>query len=121
MDAVTYSNSATVEFVTRHMIPLRVFMASGGSLPQRFAIQYTPTRLVLDGEGTEHYRAVGFESTNELIPAMMFGIGKAHFDRGDCKRALPYFETIVAVYAVSKVSAQAGDFKRACISRGARS
>jgi len=80
MDAVTYPNDGVIEFIQKHMIPLRVaFDAKPLSID--FNIKWTPTLIILDADRKEHQRTVGFLPPEELIPSLMLGIAKSHFDR----------------------------------------
>lgn len=93
MDAVTYPNAKTITFINENMIPLRLFFdARPWSVD--FNIQWTPTIITLDQEGKEHHRTVGFLSPEELIPSLILGIGKLHFDATQLDDALRYFEKL---------------------------
>lgn len=95
MDAGTYPNQAVVEFINQNTIPLRI---SSDQQPAAsdFKITWTPTLLILDQEGNEHYRTVGFMDTDELIPSLLLGIGNLHFNGNDFKKALSSYEKILS-------------------------
>src|SRR3972149_1205178 len=78
MGAVTYPQVEVVEFVEQTLIPLQV--TSDAPLAKDFNLQWTPTLIVLDLEGKEHHRAIGFLPPEELIPMLLAGIGKCDFD-----------------------------------------
>ena len=80
MDTVSYPNPKMIDFFSKHLIPVRILINSK-PLPQRFKVQWTPTLVLLDEEGEEHHRTVGFLAPEELLPSLMLGIGKTYFDR----------------------------------------
>jgi len=80
MDTVSYPNPKVIDFFSKHLIPVRVLINSK-PLPQKFRVQWTPTLVLLDEEGEEHHRTVGFLAPEELLPSLMLGIGKSYFDR----------------------------------------
>jgi len=119
MDAVTYPDPRTVEFVNRHLIALRVSTGSAGPLPGRFNVKYTPTIVIVDEDGREHDRVVGFLPPEEFVPSIALGIGKALFNRGECGRAVGIFDGILSDYPGSKSRQTAQDLRQACLARGA--
>ena len=80
MDAVSYPNENVIEFIQKEMVPLRVpFDAQ--PLSTDFNIKWTPTIIILDSNGKEHQRIVGFIPPEELIPFLMLGFAKSYFAR----------------------------------------
>ena len=65
----------------------------------------------VNGGGKEHHRTVGFLPPEELIPSLMLGIGKVHFDAERIGEALKYFENIVKEFPRSDSTAEALYFK----------
>ena len=94
MDAVTYPNESVIEFIQKHLIPLRVaFDAKPLSID--FNVKWTPTLIVLDAEGKEHHRTVGFFPPEELIPSLMLGIAKSNFNRERFSEALSTLDNLL--------------------------
>ena len=100
MDAVAYPNPAVIDFITSNLVPLRI-PADDRKLAPRFRIKWTPSLLILDDDGVEHYRTLGFFTPQELIPSLLLGMGKAYFNRPDRPKAGACFERIIADYAFS--------------------
>jgi hypothetical protein len=100
MDAVAYPDSAVIRFVNENLIPLRI-PSDHPELGPRFKIKWTPSLLILDAEGVEHSRTLGFFPASELIPALLLGMGKAHFNRAERPAAGKCFERIVADFPKS--------------------
>jgi tetratricopeptide (TPR) repeat protein len=97
MDAVAYPDAAVIEFITKNLIPIRV-PANDHALAPKFRIKWTPSLLILDKQGIEHNRTVGFFWPQELIPSLLLGMGKACFNQPDRPKAISYFEEIITSY-----------------------
>jgi hypothetical protein len=106
MDAVTYPNTGVIKFLYKNVVALRV-SASEQPLATDFNVKWTPTLLVLDAEGKEHHRIVGFLPPEELIPSLMLGIAKSGFDREQYGEALSALEKLVADYPKSDSAPEA--------------
>jgi thioredoxin-related protein len=106
MDAVSYPNPKVVAFFEEHLAPVRVLITSK-PLPRRFKVNWTPTLVLLDADGEEHNRTVGYLPPEELIPSLMLGIAKAHFDSEQYSRALAFLDKIVAEYPESNSAPEA--------------
>jgi hypothetical protein len=106
MDAVSYPNPKVVEFVEKNLIGVKVLINSQ-PLPKKFRVQWTPTLLLLDAEGEEHNRTVGFLPPEELLPSLMLGIGKSHFDHDEFTQAEDTFQKLLSEYPKSDSSAEA--------------
>ena len=100
MDAVTYPNDKVVEFVEKHLVPLRVpFDAK--PLSDDFNVQWTPTLVILDSEGQEHHRTTGFLPPEEFMAMVLLGIGKLRFDQGKFEAAIEKMDRVLAEYPQS--------------------
>lgn len=106
MNAVAFPDPAVVDFVTNHLIPVRV-PADDPILGPRYKVKWTPTLLILDAEGVEHYRSLGFYPPEELIPSLLLGMGKAKFNLPDRPAACSCFEKILANYPASSLAPEA--------------
>ncbi|HOO41644.1 MAG TPA: hypothetical protein PK653_09365 [Syntrophales bacterium] len=100
MDAVAYPEPAVIEFVNTNLIPLRI-PAVDHDLAVEYRIKWTPSLLILDEKGTEHYRSLGFFWPQELIPSLLLGMGKAYFDKPDRVKAASCFGRIIEEYPKS--------------------
>ncbi|OPY90887.1 MAG: hypothetical protein A4E72_00405 [Syntrophus sp. PtaU1.Bin208] len=106
MDAVAYIDAAVIEFVNKNLIPIRI-PADDPLLAPRFLIKWTPTLLILDKEGVAHDKNVGFFWPQELIPCLLLGMGKTHFDQPDRTTACSCFEQIINSYPSSSQAPEA--------------
>ena len=57
--------------------------------------------VVLDLDGAEHHRTTGFLGPEELIPMILLGLGKTHFDREEFDQAIVSLETLLKDYLQS--------------------
>jgi hypothetical protein len=105
MDTVTYPNKNVIEFSNQFVIPLRV--RSDNPLAVDFNIQWTPALIVLDQDGKEQHRTVGFFSAEELIPSILLGIGIGHSGKNEFKEAIGCYEKILIDYSASQVAPEA--------------
>lgn len=106
MDTVTYPNKSVIDFISEHVIPLRV-VSDQQPIASDFNVTWTPALLILDQEGIEHHRTVGFLGVAELIPSLLLGIGNLHFNGNDFKEALTHYESLLARYPRSDSAPEA--------------
>jgi hypothetical protein len=106
MDAVSYPNLKVIDFFSTYLVPVRVLISST-PLPQQFKVKWTPTLVILDSQGEEHHRSVGFLPPDELIPSLMLGIATSHFDRERFDDALSYLDRLILEYPDSDVAPEA--------------
>jgi hypothetical protein len=100
MDAVTYPDTRVSDFIEKKLIPLQV-PYNHQPLSIDFNVQWTPTLVTLDAEGKEHHRTVGFLAPEELIPSLLLGVSKVHFDLEQFVPALATLEALLAEYPKS--------------------
>jgi len=106
MDAVSYPNAKVIDFFSQYLAPVRVLISST-PLPQQFKVKWTPTFVILDSEGEEHHRSVGFLPPEELIPSIMLGMAKTQFDHEQFSEALPHLDRLITEYPKSDVAPEA--------------
>ena len=106
MNAVAFPDPAVIDFVNNNLIPVRI-PADDTKLGPRYKLKWTPTLLILDAEGVEHYRTLGFYPPEELIPSLLLGMGKAKFNLSDRPAACDSFGRILAAYPKSSQAPEA--------------
>ncbi|TVM03297.1 MAG: hypothetical protein CV087_06030 [Candidatus Brocadia sp. WS118] len=114
MDTVSYPDKKVIEFIKNSFIPVRV-RSDAQPLATDFSIKWTPTLVILDTEGKEHHRTVGFLSPEELIPVLMLGIAKVYFDLNAFKEALSRLEKILSDFPKSSSAPEAIYLKGVCL------
>lgn len=106
MDAVAYIDPAATQFVNDTFVPVRI-PADDPELGPRYKVKWTPTLLLLDAEGNELYRTLGFYPPEELIPSLLLGMGMVKFDIPDRPAACDCFGKILAEYPKSSLAPEA--------------
>jgi len=106
MDAVAYIDPQVISFVNSNLIPLRL-AAADPVLGPKYRVKWTPTLLLLDADGVEHYRTLGFYPPEDLIPSLLLGMGKAHFNLPDRPAACGCFQRIIKDYPKSQQAPEA--------------
>ncbi len=114
MDTVSYPNKSVTEFINTSVIPLRV-RSDTQPMASNFNLQWTPTLIILDKEGKEHHRTVGFIPAEELIPSLLLGITKVYFDLSAFKEALSNLEKILSDFPKSSAAPEAIYLKGVCL------
>jgi len=69
MDAVTYPDEKVINFINQHFVTLRL-ASDDQQYAKEFNIHWTPSIIILDEEGREHHRTLGFLAAEELIPSL---------------------------------------------------
>jgi len=100
MDTVTYPNPAVIDFVQKNLIPLQTAF-DAQPLAADFSIQWTPTLIMLDSQGKEHHRTVGFLAPADLIPSLILGMAKCHFGQERFGEALSLLDRLLGEFADS--------------------
>lgn len=100
MDAVTYPETKVIEFIDQHVVPLRVAFDSQ-PLATEFNVKWTPVLVILDQEGSAHQQTLGFFTPEELIPSMMLGIAKMHFNHDHYDDAIGTLHSLQADFPKS--------------------
>jgi hypothetical protein len=106
MDTVTYPNAKVIDFFGKYLAPVRVLISSA-PLPQQFKVKWTPTFVILDSQGEEHHRSVGFLPPEELIPSLTLGMAKTWFDHEQFSEALSHLDRLISGYPKSDVAPEA--------------
>lgn len=106
MGAVTYPDAKVVEFISKNLIPIQV-KSDAQPISTNFNVKWTPSLITLDQEGKEHHRTVGFLSPDELIPSLLLGIAKCHFDQEHFNEALASLDKLMADYPKSAAAPEA--------------
>ncbi len=106
MDAVTYPQTKVIEFIKQNVIAARL-LADQQPWATDYTIKWTPALLIVDAEGKEHSRTVGFLSAEELIPALLMGIGAWHMNSDAFTAAIGCFDRVLAEAPGSDAAPQA--------------
>jgi|UniRef100_A0A7C3SLJ3 hypothetical protein len=106
MGAVTYPDERVVQFVDLNFIPVQVEV-SNRELMEKYNVSWTPTILVLDAEGREHYRSVGFLPPEVFVATFGVAKGRYYLDLGQFAEAQAMFAAVIDRGAVPEVVPEA--------------
>jgi hypothetical protein len=106
MDADAYPDKNVTEFITENIVPLRLLF---GTMPlsKNFNVKWTPTLIVLDTSGKEHYRIVGFTTAEEIIPTLLLGIAKTYFELDKLDQTIRNMDKIISEHPESDQAPEA--------------
>lgn len=106
MDAVAYPQPKVIDFISSNLVALRI-PADDPALGPRFTVKWTPTLLILDADGVEQSRTLGFLSPEELIPSLLLGMGKAAFNQADRPAACNCLDRLITEFPKSFATPEA--------------
>jgi hypothetical protein len=97
MNTGPYSDEKVQKFLEEQFVPLRspCFWDKPTEPMKRYGVTWTPTFLVLDPDGKEHHRFVGYVPSDDLFAQLGTGIGKLHFDSDRLDDAITQFRTVI--------------------------
>jgi Thioredoxin-like domain len=95
MDTITYPEYGVQEFVRDHFTPVRLDVHHAAEAVRRYNQIWTPTLLVLNEEGVEVHRTVGYLPPEEFRAELSLGLGKYHLVRGAMQNAIVHLRETV--------------------------
>ncbi|MDI6852616.1 MAG: hypothetical protein QME75_03285 [Deltaproteobacteria bacterium] len=110
MGAVTYPNEGVARFVDLNFIPVQIEV-SNKAMTEKYNVSWTPTILVLDADGKEHYRIVGFLQPDVFIATLEVGKGRFYLDQEQFAEAQALFEEVIDRCPVPEVVPEAVFFQ----------
>jgi len=96
--------------VENSFIPLQIDFNKNKALVNRFGIKWTPTIVILDADGDEHHRFIGFLPPEDFIAQIIIGKGKADFNLDYLERAIQCFQEILVRYPKTDAAPEAQYF-----------
>ena len=114
MDAVTYPNAKVIDFLQDKVIPLQL---TSNAKPESddYNVKWTPHLAILDADGKEHHKIVGFLPAPEFIAAVLLGVGKAAFGFDKFDEAIANFDQTINEYAYTSSAPEAVFFRAVCL------
>lgn len=106
MGAVTYPDERVAKFLSLNFVPVQL-QSSNTAMMQKFSVSWTPTLIVLDADGREHYRAVGFFTPEDMIATFMAAKGRWALDTDQLADARALFEEVISCYPDKDAAAEA--------------
>ena len=106
---MTYPQERVAKFISLNFVPVQI-QTSNAEMMRKFSISWTPSLLVLDAEGREHYRAIGFFTPDDLIATFMTAKGRWALDTEQFADARAMFEEAISCYPDKEAAAEATFF-----------
>jgi tetratricopeptide (TPR) repeat protein len=106
MGTVTYPNAGVAQFVDLNFVPVQVEV-SHKELMAKYNVSWTPTILVLDADGKEHYRSVGFLQPDAFIATFQLGKARYYLDLEQFAEARALLEELIERSPVPEVVPEA--------------
>jgi tetratricopeptide (TPR) repeat protein len=100
MDTVTYPEEDVVNFINNYLIPLRINVKDDLPL-EKYHYIWTPTLAVLDLNGNEVQRTIGFLGPDELIATLQLGLAKVRLDAGKYDTAMIPLRSLIEIFPKS--------------------
>ncbi len=94
------------KFLSLNFVPVQL-QSSNTAMMQKFSVSWTPTLIVLDADGREHYRAVGFFTPEDMIATFMAAKGRWALDTDQLADARALFEEVISSYPDKDAAAEA--------------
>lgn len=110
MDALTYRAEEVVSFVHEYLIPVRIDFANK-AIYDNFNAIWTPTLLVLDYQGHEVQKTIGFLEPEKFMAMMHLGMAKVHFATGEYDAANVHFKRLMDRFPESSAVPEAVFFQ----------
>ena len=109
MNAGPYSDEKVQKFIEEEFIPLKsqCFFDKRTDLMKEFDIKWTPTLLIHDSNGKEHYRFVGFVPVDDFLAHLKFGKGMIFFNHYRYAEAIDQFNAVIEQHPDTGVAPQA--------------
>ena len=94
-------------FINEHFVPLHAHIKEHPAWFHRFNAVWTPTVLVMDGEGTERVRIEGYLSRPEFQAQLEMALGRIAFLHKRWPEAEQHYDTVVRQFPQTKSAAEA--------------
>lgn len=106
-----YPDPRVAEFVNERFVPVRVHVKHQHEdfqrLGERYTAQWTPTVLVIDGDGEVRHRIEGFLPADDFLAQLMLGEAHAAFRRNDHAAAEPLYRQVVERFPNTEAAPEA--------------
>ena len=105
--AVTYPDSNVCASVENNFIPIQIDFNKNKALVKRYAVKWTPTIIILDSDGEDHHRFVGYLPPEDFIAQIILGKGKVEFDLDRFEQAIQCFQEILVRFPKADAAPEA--------------
>lgn len=109
MNAGPYSDEKLQTYIEEEFILLKspCFWDKRTGLMKQFDIVWTPTLLIHDSDGKEHYRLVGYIPTHDLLAHLKFGKGEKFLNHYCYAETISHFKAVIEQHPDAGVTPEA--------------
>jgi hypothetical protein len=107
LEAEVYPDDRVAKLLGDHFVTARLLRSDHPRESERFNIMWTPTLVMLEPDGTERHRVVGFLPVEDFIAQLELGLAKTAFGRGNFAGAQHAFQAIVDRYPSTDAAPEA--------------
>jgi tetratricopeptide (TPR) repeat protein len=93
--------------VEENFVPLQIDFNKGKALVKRYSVKWTPTIIILDLNGNEHHRFIGFLPPEDFTAQLILGKGKTEFDLDHFEQAIQCFQEVLTLYPKADAAPEA--------------
>jgi TolA-binding protein len=93
--------------LNEQFVPVKVNIKENPKGFERFGVQWTPTLVVADGDGTERYRFEGYMPPEEFLAHVALGLANSAFARSNWDEAEQRFRKLLERHSDSDVAPEA--------------
>ena len=90
-----YPDPEVAGFITQNFIADRAHVKEQQDVFARFGVEWTPTVLIVDADGTERHRFEGFLPKDDYLAQLRIGLAHAARSRGDFAAAERRYRELV--------------------------
>jgi hypothetical protein len=93
-----YPDARVIRFVNENFVPVELHVKDCLHDFVRFGVDWTPTLIFLEPDGTERYRYAGSLPADDFLAHLKLGLARAAFARREFDRAITAFESLAAEF-----------------------
>jgi TolA-binding protein len=106
-----YSDPRVIDLITERFVPARIHVKEDHDaferVGQKYSATWTPTILIIDGDGQERHRIEGFVPADEFLAQLALGGAHTAFKRGSYLEAEQLYRDLVGRYGKSTAAPEA--------------
>jgi tetratricopeptide (TPR) repeat protein len=93
--------------VEKNFVPIQIDFNKNKTMVKRYGVKWTPTIIILDADGDEHHRFIGFLPPEDFIAQIILGKGKVEFNLDHFEQAIQCFQEILVRYPKADAAPEA--------------
>lgn len=102
-----YPDEKVSGLIQENFTPVKIHVKENPAGFDRFGVQWTPTIIIADPEGTERYRFEGYLPPEEFMGQLELGLAKVAFTQNDFRRAEQFYSDTVSRFPDSAAAPEA--------------